>query len=77
MQDNLDYDNGDRTSLVNAVCFANALAKKSGVYVGPFDADDVDAIVMIGRSLIGVTAVFLAEPGLLPGYLAGAELPIV
>lgn len=54
MQDNLDYDSGDRTALVNAVCFANALAKKSGVYVGPFDADDVDAIVMIGRSLIGV-----------------------
>jgi putative nucleotidyltransferase with HDIG domain len=54
MQDGLDYDNNDRTSLVNAVCFANALAKKSGVYVGTFDADDVDAIVMIGRSLIGV-----------------------
>lgn len=54
MVENLDYDNTDRTSLANAVCFANALAKKSGVYVGPFDADDVDAVVMIGRSLIGV-----------------------
>jgi putative nucleotidyltransferase with HDIG domain len=54
MREDLDYDNGDRTSLANAVCFANALAKKSGVYVGPVDADDVDAIVMIGRSLIGV-----------------------
>jgi putative nucleotidyltransferase with HDIG domain len=54
MQADLDYDNSDRTSLANAVCFANALAKKSGVYVGPVDADDVDAIVMIGRSLIGV-----------------------
>ena len=54
MQADLDYDNTDRTSLVNAVCFANALAKKVGVYVGPMDADDVDAIVMIGRSLIGV-----------------------
>ena len=54
MQAELDYDNTDRTSLVNAVCFANALAKKVGVYVGPMDADDVDAIVMIGRSLIGV-----------------------
>jgi putative nucleotidyltransferase with HDIG domain len=54
LQENLDYDNADRSALVNAVCFANALAKKSGVYVGTFDADDVDAIVMIGRSLIGV-----------------------
>jgi hypothetical protein len=54
MQADLDYDNTDRTALVNAVCFANALAKTAGVYVGPVDADDVDAIVMIGRSLIGV-----------------------
>ena len=54
LQENLDYDNADRNALVNAVCFANALAKKVGVYVGPVDADDTDAIVMIGRSLIGV-----------------------
>jgi len=54
MQDGLDYDNADRTSLANAVCFANALAKKTGVYVGNVDPEDVDAIVMIGRSLIGV-----------------------
>jgi putative nucleotidyltransferase with HDIG domain len=54
LQENLDYDNADRNSLVNAVCFANALAKKCEIYVGPFDAEDVDAIVMIGRSLIGV-----------------------
>src|SRR5512147_2864346 len=55
MQENVEYDNADRTSLANAVCFANALAKKTGVYVGPVDAEDVDAIVMIGRSLIGVS----------------------
>lgn len=54
VQPDLDYDNADRASVVNAVVFANALAKKSGVYVGAFDAEDVDAIVMIGRSLIGV-----------------------
>lgn len=54
VQADLDYDNNDRTSLVNAVVFANALAKKCGVHVGAVDADDVDAIVMIGRSLIGV-----------------------
>jgi putative nucleotidyltransferase with HDIG domain len=55
MQENIEYDNADRTSLANAVCFANALAKKTGVYVGPVDAEDIDAIVMIGRSLIGVS----------------------
>ncbi len=49
-----DYDNSNRSSVVNAVLFANALAKKSGVYVGEIDADDTDALVMIGRSLIGV-----------------------
>ncbi len=54
LHEDLDYDNSDRTSLVNAVVFANALAKKCGVYVGPVDGEDVDAIVMIGRSLIGV-----------------------
>ncbi len=54
LQENLDYDNTDRTSIVNAVVFANALAKRSSVYVGAFDAEDVDALVMIGRALIGV-----------------------
>jgi putative nucleotidyltransferase with HDIG domain len=54
MQEGSEYDNSDRTSLANAVCFANALAKKTGVYVGAVDAEDIDAIVMIGRSLIGV-----------------------
>ncbi len=54
LQADLDYDNDDRTSIVNAVVFANALAKRCGVHVGPVDADDVDAIVLIGRSLIGV-----------------------
>lgn len=54
IRENIEYDNADRTSLANAVCFANALAKKSGVAAGPVDAEDVDAIVMIGRSLIGV-----------------------
>jgi putative nucleotidyltransferase with HDIG domain len=54
MQESLEYDNADRTSLANAVAFANALAKKTGLYVGPIDAEDLDAVVMIGRSLIGV-----------------------
>jgi putative nucleotidyltransferase with HDIG domain len=55
VRDCTEYDNADRNSLVNAVCFSNALAKKVGVYAGPIDAEDVDALVMIGRSLIGIS----------------------
>jgi putative nucleotidyltransferase with HDIG domain len=50
-----EFDKSDRQSLANAVCFANALAKKSGIAAGVFDAEDNDAIVMIGRSVIGIS----------------------
>ncbi len=50
-----EYDKGDRASFANAVTFSNALAKKSGVYAGELDADDNDAIIMIGRSVIGIS----------------------
>jgi putative nucleotidyltransferase with HDIG domain len=60
LQEGLDYDNADRNSLANAVLFANALAKKSGVYVGEVDLEDIDAVVMIGRSLIGANDEVLA-----------------
>jgi putative nucleotidyltransferase with HDIG domain len=49
----VEYDNADRGSLVNIVCFSNSLAKKTGIYAGAIDADEVDALVMIGRSIIG------------------------
>jgi putative nucleotidyltransferase with HDIG domain len=50
-----EYDKGERHSLANAVCFSNALAKKSGIYAGEVDAEDNDAIIMIGRSVIGIS----------------------
>jgi HD-like signal output (HDOD) protein len=50
-----EFDKSERHSLSNAVCFANALAKKSGIAAGAFDAEDNDAIVMIGRSVIGIS----------------------
>jgi putative nucleotidyltransferase with HDIG domain len=50
-----EFDQGERHSLPNAVCFANALAKKSGISAGAFDAEDNDAVVMIGRSVIGIS----------------------
>ena len=49
-----EYDNADRGSIVNAVCLSNALAKQAGYVVGPIDIDDVNALVMIGRSLLSI-----------------------
>lgn len=49
-----DYDNGDRLSVANAVRFSNAVVKQLGIYVGDFDREDNEALVMIGRSLLGL-----------------------
>jgi HD-like signal output (HDOD) protein len=49
-----EYNNAERGSLVNAVCLANAMAKLAGCAVGPVDADDLNALVMIGRSLLSI-----------------------
>ena len=48
------YDNADRLSIANCVRFANAVAKQNGVYVGQMVKDDVDALVMIGKSLLNI-----------------------
>jgi putative nucleotidyltransferase with HDIG domain len=49
-----DYDATNRLSPVNAVRFANALAKREGIYLGNVDASDNDALIMIGCSLLGL-----------------------
>lgn len=49
-----DYDATNRHSIGNYVRFANAVVKKEGIYVGPFDESDNDALLMIGRSLLGI-----------------------
>jgi len=49
-----DYDVTNRLSPVNAVRFANALAKREGIYLGNVDASDNDALIMIGCSLLGL-----------------------
>jgi len=54
IQDCNEYNNGDRVSVGNAVRFANALAKQVGIYVGDVDKDDVQALVMIGRSMLNL-----------------------
>lgn len=49
-----DYDPVAQTSTGNAVRFANALAKQKGIYDGAVDAQENDALIMVGQSLLGV-----------------------
>jgi putative nucleotidyltransferase with HDIG domain len=49
-----EYNGTDRLSVPNCVRFANALTKREGLYLGKFDPSDIDALVMIGRSLLGI-----------------------
>lgn len=49
-----DFDAASRSSVANIVCFGNALAKQQGLFVGPSNPEDDKALVMIGRSLLGV-----------------------
>jgi putative nucleotidyltransferase with HDIG domain len=49
-----DYDVANRQSITNAVHFANALAKQMGIYLSGGTADDHDALVMVGSSLLGL-----------------------
>lgn len=54
IRDNGDYDSVQRQSIANYVRFANAVAKRQGLYVGDFDPQDVDALCMVGRTLLGI-----------------------
>ena len=49
-----DYDSEDRHSVANIVRFSNAICKQQGLYMGDFDPEDINALVMIGRSLLGL-----------------------
>jgi hypothetical protein len=49
-----EYDNADRLSVANVVRFANAVVKQRDIYIGPVNAEDNDAMVMIGRSLLNL-----------------------
>ena len=53
-RDCAEYEAADRSSPLNFVIFANAIAKRVGLYHGPFDADDAAALEVIGRSLLGL-----------------------
>jgi len=54
IRDCAEYDSANRESIANAVRFANALAKRAGIYAGDVASDDVEALIMIGRSLLRI-----------------------
>ena len=53
IRDCSDYDGTNRTSVGNIVRLANALAKREGYVTGPIDAADIEAMIMVGMSMIG------------------------
>lgn len=54
IRDCVEYDPGERLSPANAVRFGNALAKREGITVGSMDPDQVNTILMIGKSILGL-----------------------
>jgi putative nucleotidyltransferase with HDIG domain len=53
IRDCSDYDGADRASVGNVVRLANALAKREGYTTGPTDAADIEAMIMVGMSMLG------------------------
>lgn len=49
-----DYDPAERHGAANFVRFANAVAKSQGIAVGSVSADEAAALIMVGRSLLGI-----------------------
>jgi HD-like signal output (HDOD) protein len=52
--DCVEFDPIERLSASNAVRFANALAKREGIYAGPVDNEQVETVLLIGRSMLGL-----------------------
>ena len=48
------YDEGGRASCTNLVRYANALTKRQGLYVGTIDAEEVEAVIVDGRDVLGI-----------------------
>lgn len=51
--DSNDYDPGERKCTANVVRFANAIAKREGYAAGPIDVADLEAMIMVGQSMLG------------------------
>jgi putative nucleotidyltransferase with HDIG domain len=54
IEDCVEFDPVERNCPSNAVRFANALAKREGVYPGNVDIEQVDTVLMIGRSMLSL-----------------------
>jgi putative nucleotidyltransferase with HDIG domain len=54
IRESTEYDSSERLSLGNVVCFSNSVAKLQEIYAGPFDKPDAEALIMLGRSLLGL-----------------------
>jgi putative nucleotidyltransferase with HDIG domain len=54
IEDCVEFDPVERTCASNAVRFANALAKREGVYPGTVNSEQVDTVLMIGKSMLGL-----------------------
>jgi putative nucleotidyltransferase with HDIG domain len=54
IRDSSDYDAVHRKSVANYVCFANAVSKAEKMGVGEVDLEEVNALVVVGRSLLGI-----------------------
>lgn len=54
IKDPLEYDAMNRNSPINVACFANALVKSRGLYERAIDEVDNRAVLMLGRTLLGV-----------------------
>ena len=48
-----DYNAAERNSIGNVVRLANAIAKREGYTTGPIDAADIEAMIMVGASMLG------------------------
>lgn len=54
IRDCSDYDANERSCAANVVRLANAIAKREGFATGPIDIDDTEAMIMVGRSMLGI-----------------------
>ena len=61
IRDCAEFDSSARQSPANFVRFANAVAKREGIYAGEIDKDDTEAIIMIGRSLLDINDEILGK----------------
>lgn len=61
IRDCSDYDSANRAAIANIVRLANAIAKQEGFATGAIDKDDVEAMVMVGRSLLGIDEALLGK----------------